>query len=151
MEAAAASAPVASPSAISTPISIGDAAAQSGVSAKMIRHYESLGLLASVARQSNGYRQYNERDIHTLRFIKRARDLGFSMAEIAELVSLWLNRRRTSVSVKRIAQTHADELTKRIEAMQAMQKTLANLIHCCHGDHRPDCPILEDLAGSAGA
>lgn len=132
---------------VSAPISIGDAAAQSGVSAKMIRHYESLGLLASVARQSNGYRQYNERDIHTLRFIKRARDLGFSMAEIAELVSLWLNRRRTSASVKRIAQTHADELTKRIEAMQAMQKTLANLIHCCHGDHRPDCPILEDLAG----
>lgn len=114
----------------------------------MIRHYESLGLLASVARQSNGYRQYNERDIHTLRFIKRARDLGFSMIEIAELVSLWLNRRRTSASVKRIAQTHADELAKRIEAMQAMQKTLANLIHCCQGDHRPDCPILEDLAGN---
>ena len=129
-------------------MSIGDAATLSGVSAKMIRHYESLGLLASVARQSNGYRQYNERDIHTLRFIKRARDLGFSMAEIAELVSLWLNRRRTSASVKRIAQIHADELAKRIEAMQAMQKTLANLIHCCHGDHRPDCPILEDLAGS---
>ena len=114
----------------------------------MIRHYESLGLFASVARQENGYRQYNERDIHTLRFIKRARDLGFSMAEITELVSLWRNRRRTSASVKRIAQTHADELTKRIEAMQAMQKTLANLIHCCHGDQRPDCPILEDLAGN---
>ena len=129
-------------------MSIGDAATLSGVSAKMIRHYESLGLLASVARQMNGYRQYNERDIHTLRFIKRARDLGFSMVEIAELVSLWLNRRRTSASVKRIAQIHADELAKRIEAMQAMQKTLANLIHCCHGDHRPDCPILEDLAGN---
>ncbi|MEO7253078.1 MAG: Cu(I)-responsive transcriptional regulator [Casimicrobium sp.] len=139
---------MASPSAISAPVSIGDAATLSGVSAKMIRHYESLGLLASVARQSNGYRQYNERDIHTLRFIKRARDLGFSMAEIAELVSLWLNRRRTSASVKRIAQIHADELAKRIEAMQAMQKTLEKLIHCCHGDHRPDCPILEDLAGS---
>ena len=129
-------------------MSIGDAATLSGVSAKMIRHYESLGLLASVVRQMNGYRQYNERDIHTLRFIKRARDLGFSMVEIAELVSLWLNRRRTSASVKRIAQIHADELAKRIEAMQAMQKTLANLIHCCHGDHRPDCPILEDLAGN---
>ena len=147
MGVAAESALVASVSGTSAPVSIGDAASQSGVSAKMIRHYESLGLLASVARQSNGYRQYNERDIHTLRFIKRARDLGFSMAEIAELVSLWLNRRRTSASVKRIAQTHADELTKRIEAMQAMQKTLANLIHCCHGDQRPDCPILEDLAG----
>ena len=140
---------MANPNVATGPTSIGDAAAQSGVSAKMIRHYESLGLLASVARQNNGYRQYNERDIHTLRFIKRARDLGFSMAEIAELVSLWLNRRRTSASVKRIAQTHAEELTKRIEAMQAMQKTLANLIHCCHGDQRPDCPILEDLAGIA--
>ena len=139
---------MANPNVATGPTSIGDASAASGVSAKMIRHYESLGLLASVARQSNGYRQYNERDIHTLRFIKRARDLGFSMAEIAELVSLWLNRRRTSASVKRIAQTHADELTKRIEAMQAMQKTLANLIHCCHGDQRPDCPILEDLAGT---
>jgi MerR family transcriptional regulator, copper efflux regulator len=127
--------------------SIGEASQRSGVSAKMIRHYESLGLLASVARQSNGYRQYSERDVHTLQFIKRARDLGFSMAEIAELVSLWLNRRRASASVKRIAQTHADELSKRIAAMQAMQQTLAHLIACCHGDQRPDCPILEDLAG----
>lgn len=115
----------------------------------MIRHYESLNLLATVARSDNGYRRYSERDIHTLQFIKRARDLGFSMAEIGELVSLWLNRRRASASVKRIAQTHANELTKRIEAMQAMQKTLANLIHCCHGDQRPDCPILEDLAGGS--
>ena len=139
--------PVASLTGAFVPVSIGDAAAQSGVSAKMIRHYESLGLLTSVARQSNGYRQYSERDIHTLRFIRRARDLGFSMAEIAELVSLWQNRRRTSASVKRIAQSHADDLARRIEAMQAMQRTLTHLIHCCHGDHRPECPILEDLAG----
>lgn len=138
--------PVASLTGAFVPVSIGDAAAQSGVSAKMIRHYESLGLLTSVARQSNGYRQYSERDIHTLRFIRRARDLGFSMAEIAELVSLWQNRRRTSASVKRIAQSHADDLARRIEAMQAMQRTLTHLIHCCHGDHRPECPILEDLA-----
>jgi MerR family copper efflux transcriptional regulator len=129
-------------------VSIGEAAQRSGVSAKMVRHYESLGLLASVARQSNGYRQYSERDIHTLRFIKRARDLGFSMAEIAELVGLWLNRRRASVSVKRIAQAHADDLSRRINEMQAMQQALQHLIHCCHGDQRPDCPILEDLAGS---
>ena len=114
----------------------------------MIRHYESLNLLASVARSDNGYRKYSERDIHTLRFIKRARDLGFSMAEIAELVSLWLNRRRASASVKRIAQAHADDLTRRIGEMQAMQQALTNLIRCCHGDQRPDCPILEDLAGS---
>lgn len=139
--------PVASLTGAFVPVSIGDAAAQSGVSAKMIRHYESLGLLTSVARQRNGYRQYSERDIHTLRFIRRARDLGFSMAEIAELVSLWQNRRRTSASVKRIAQAHADDLARRIEAMQAMQRTLTHLIHCCHGDHRPECPILEDLAG----
>lgn len=128
-------------------VSIGEAAQRCGVSAKMIRHYESLGLLASVARQSNGYRQYNDRDIHTLQFVKRARDLGFSMAEIAELVNLWLNRRRASASVKRIAQAHADDLSRRIGEMQAMQQALTNLIHCCHGDQRPDCPILEDLAG----
>lgn len=142
--AVVASAPVAE---TATFVSIGEAAQRSGVSAKMIRHYESLGLLASVARQSNGYRQYNDRDIHTLQFIKRARDLGFSMAEIAELVSLWLNRRRASASVKRIAQAHADDLSRRIGEMQAMQQALTNLIHCCHGDQRPDCPILEDLAG----
>ncbi len=132
-------------------VNIGEAAARSGVSAKMVRHYEALGLIAGVARRNNGYRQYSERDIHTLQFIKRARDLGFSMAEIAELVSLWQNRRRTSASVKRIAQAHADDLGKRIEAMQAMQKTLATLIHCCHGDQRPDCPILEDLSGNRDA
>ena len=130
-------------------VNIGDASKRSGVSAKMIRHYESLNLLASVARSDNGYRKYSERAIHTLRFIKRARDLGFSMAEIAELVSLWLNRRRASANVKRIAQTHADDLTRRIGEMQAMQQALTNLIHCCHGDQRPDCPILEDLAGEA--
>ena len=117
----------------------------------MIRHYESLGLLPAVARRLNGYRQYCERDIHTLQFIKRSRDLGFSMSEIAELVSLWRNRRRTSASVKRIAQAHADGLSKRIEAMQEMRNTLAHLIHCCHGDQRPDCPILEDLASPTHA
>ena len=131
----------------STGLSIGEAATQSGVSAKMIRHYEALGLLSGVARRDNGYRQYGPRDIHTLQFIKRARDLGFSMTEIAELVGLWQNRRRTSASVKRIAQSHADDLARRIEAMQAMQQTLTHLIHCCHGDHRPECPILADLAG----
>jgi MerR family copper efflux transcriptional regulator len=117
----------------------------------MVRHYESLGLLPRVGRTDSGYRQYSEAEVHTLRFIKRARELGFSMDEIAELVSLWQNRRRSSASVKRIAQRHADELAQRIEAMQAMQRTLAHLIHCCHGDDRPDCPILDDLSGKAHA
>jgi len=128
------------------PVNIGEAARLSGVSSKMVRHYESLGLLATVLRTDSGYRQYSEADVHTLRFIKRARDLGFSMAEIAELVGLWQNRRRASSSVRRIAQKHAEELGQKIAALQEMQKTLQHLIHCCHGDDRPDCPILEDLA-----
>jgi len=129
------------------PVNIGTAAELSGISAKMVRHYESLGLLPPVARTDNGYRQYNEVDVHTLRFIKRSRDLGFAMTEIAELVALWQNRRRTSASVKRIAQKHVDDLTARIAAMQSMQRTLRQLLHHCHGDERPDCPILDDLAG----
>ncbi len=133
------------------PMNIGQAAAQSGVSAKMLRHYESLGLLGKVRRTDSGYRQYSASDVHTLRFIKRSRDLGFSMAEIAELVNLWQNRRRASASVKRIAQKHVDDLTTRIEAMQAMQRSLKNLLHTCHGDERPDCPILDDLAGGRAA
>ncbi len=128
-------------------VNIGAAAQHSGVSAKMVRHYESLGLLGAVSRTGNGYRTYSQADVHTLSFIKRARDLGFSMTEIAELVSLWNNRRRTSASVKRIAQRHADELAQRIGALESMQRTLAHLIKCCHGDERPDCPILDDLAG----
>ncbi|RYX95380.1 MAG: Cu(I)-responsive transcriptional regulator [Comamonadaceae bacterium] len=128
------------------PVHIGAAAERSGVSAKMVRHYESLGLLPRVARTDSGYRQYSEAEVHTLRFIKRSRDLGFSMAEIAELVSLWHNRRRSSESVRRIAKRHADELAQRIAEMQTMQRTLAHLIDGCHGDGRPDCPILDDLA-----
>lgn len=130
------------------PVNIGEAARLSGVSAKMVRHYESLGLLPKVGRTDAGYRQYSEAEVHTLRFIKRSRELGFSMEEIAELVGLWQNRRRASASVRRIAQKHAQELAQRIEAMQGMQRTLQHLIHCCQGDDRPDCPILEDLAGA---
>jgi MerR family copper efflux transcriptional regulator len=129
-------------------MNIGEAARQSGVSTKMVRHYESLGLLPQVHRSDSGYRQYSEAEVHTLRFIKRARDLGFSMAEIAELVSLWQNRRRASASVRRIAQKHADDLARRIADMQAMQQTLTHLVDCCHGDERPECPILDDLAGA---
>ena len=131
------------------PVNIGTAARLSGVSAKMVRHYESLGLLPAVARTDGGYRQYSEAEVHTLRFIKRSRDLGFSMAEIGELVGLWQNRRRASASVRRIAEKHAEELAQKIAAMQGMQKTLKHLIHCCHGDERPECPILEDLAQGA--
>ncbi|NNU44725.1 MerR family DNA-binding protein [Ramlibacter sp. B156] len=112
----------------------------------MVRHYESLGLLPRVARTDSGYRLYSEADVHTLRFIKRGRDLGFSMEEIAELVGLWQNRRRASANVRRVAQKHAEDLAQRIAAMQEMQKTLQHLIHCCHGDERPECPILEELA-----
>lgn len=130
------------------PVNIGEAARQSGVSAKMLRHYESLGLLGKVARTDSGYRLYSPADVHTLRFIKRCRDLGFSMTEIGELVGLWQNRRRASSSVKKIAQKHLDELNARIAAMQAMQRTLSTLLDCCHGDGRPDCPILDDLAGA---
>jgi MerR family transcriptional regulator, copper efflux regulator len=128
------------------PVNIGVAARLSGVSAKMVRHYEGLGLLARVARTDSGYRQYSENDVHTLRFIKRARDLGFSMDEIGELVGLWQNRRRASANVRKVAQKHAQDLAQRIAAMQEMQRTLQHLIHCCHGDERPECPILEELA-----
>ena len=131
------------------PANIGTAAGLSGISAKMLRHYESLGLLGEVHRSDGGYRQYTEADVHTLRFIKRSRDLGFSMVEIGELVDLWRNRSRASAQVKRIAQHHVDELGARIEAMQAMQRSLNDLLHHCHGDDRPECPILDDLAGAA--
>jgi MerR family copper efflux transcriptional regulator len=128
------------------PVHIGRAAALSGVSAKMVRHYESLGLLAPVGRTDSGYRLYSASDVHTLRFIKRARDLGFSIPDIGELVGLWHNQQRSSAQVKQIAQRHAEALHRRIEQLQAMERSLQHLTHCCHGDDRPDCPILDDLA-----
>jgi MerR family copper efflux transcriptional regulator len=132
-------------------LNIGEAARRSGVSAKMVRHYESLGLLPAVHRTESGYRQYGDREVHTLRFIRRARDLGFSMAQIGDLLKLWQNRRRTSHEVHRIAQQHVDELTRKLQEMEAMRRTLQHLIDCCHGDERPDCPILDELgAGSHG-
>jgi Cu(I)-responsive transcriptional regulator len=132
------------------PVPIGEAARASGVSAKMVRHYEALGLLGAVARSDGGYRLYGAADIHTLRFIKRARALGFSMDEIAELVGLWHDRQRASSEVKRIAAQHLDELENRIQALQDMRQTLQKLVHCCHGDDRPDCPILDELEGKPG-
>jgi MerR family copper efflux transcriptional regulator len=128
------------------PVNIGTAARLSGISSKMLRHYEALGLLGAVARTDSNYRQYSLADVHTLRFIRRARDMGFGLDAITELVSLWHNRRRSSASVQRIAQKHLDELNQRIEALQAMQRTLGALLCHCPGDDRPDCPILDDLA-----
>ena len=132
----------------SWPVPIGEAARRAGVSARMVRHYESLGLLPAVGRTDSGYRQYTGADVHALRFIGRARTLGFSMEEIRELLGLWQDKGRASASVKRIAQAHIDDLAARIAAMQAMQRTLQSLVHCCHGDQRPDCPILDDLAAA---
>jgi MerR family transcriptional regulator, copper efflux regulator len=131
-------------------MNIGEAAQRSGVSAKMARHYESLGLLPAVARTDAGYRQYGDKEVHTLRFIRRARDLGFSMAEIAELLKLWQNQRRSSASVKKIAQRHLAEIDAKMAEMAAMRKTLQHLVHCCSGDERPDCPIIDELAQQCG-
>lgn len=130
----------------SWPVNIGTAARLSGISPKMLRHYESLGLLGKVNRTGSNYRQYALADVHTLRFIRRSRDMGFGLDEIAELVSLWHNRKRSSASVKRIAQKHLDDLNQRIEALQAMQRTLGALLNLCPGNGRPECPILDDLA-----
>ena len=131
----------------SGPFNIGKAAARSGVSPKMIRHYESLDLLPTVHRTEAGYRQYGDREVHTLSFIRRGRALGFSMAEIAELLKLWQNKRRASADVKRIALAHVADLERRIAEMAEMKQTLTHLAHCCQGNSRPDCPILSELAG----
>lgn len=124
--------------------SIGRAAELSGVTPKMIRHYESLGLVHRAARTAGDYRVYTVQDIHTLRFIRRARDLGFSMNEIAELLGLWRNRRRASTNVKRLALKHVAELDGKIKELKSMRMALADLAAHCHGDARPDCPILDD-------
>jgi MerR family transcriptional regulator, copper efflux regulator len=128
-------------------MNISAASQASGVSAKMIRHYESLGLVPGVRRSASGYREYDEATVHVLRFIRRARDLGFDTHEIAALLALWRNKRRSSAEVKRIATQHVQALEQRIAALQSMQRTLAHLAHCCQGDERPDCPILDDLSG----
>jgi Cu(I)-responsive transcriptional regulator len=130
---------------------IGDASSASGVSAKMIRHYESLGLLPEPMRTASGYRIYDDTDVHTLRFIRRARDLGFSMKEVEQLLSLWRNRRRASGDVRKVAQAHIADLDRRIAELQEMRRTLEHLVDHCRGDHRPECPILDDLADQTGA
>jgi MerR family transcriptional regulator, copper efflux regulator len=126
---------------------IGEAARLTGVSAKMIRHYESIGLIPAAGRTFAGYRLYADSDLHRLRFIKRARTLGFAVPQIEVLLSLWGDPRRASRDVKRLAQAHADELETRIRELQSMQRVLRHLAQRCHGDDRPDCPVLDDLAG----
>jgi MerR family transcriptional regulator, copper efflux regulator len=130
---------------------ISQAAEASGVSAKMIRHYEEIGLIPKVGRTLAGYRLYREPDVHVLRFVRRSRDLGFSVKEIEALLGLWTNRRRASGDVKRLAQKHIADLDAKIAEMQAMRGTLQALAEHCHGDGRPDCPILDDLAGPSGS
>lgn len=133
-------------------MNIGEAAKASGVSAKMIRHYETVGLFPEPDRTDSGYRQYSEKEVQTLRFIRQARDLGFSLEQIAELLALWQNRRRPSRQVKALAEAHIKELEEKRQEIESMKATLQHLVHCCHGDDRPDCPILETLSnqGMAG-
>ncbi|MGM9488034.1 Cu(I)-responsive transcriptional regulator [Ideonella sp. YS5] len=126
-------------------MNIGQAAKASGVSAKMIRHYESVGLFPEATRTESGYRQYTDSEVNTLRFIRQSRDLGFSIEQIRELLGLWQNRRRSSRQVRALAQAHIEELDAKLKELQAMKATLEHLVHCCHGDDRPDCPIIESL------
>lgn len=129
-------------------VTIGEASAKTGVSAKMIRHYEEIGLLPKSKRTESGYRVYKEDDLHNLIFIKRARALGFSMVQIKKLMNLWLNKSRKSADVKKITQEHIDELQKKLEETQQMLKALKEISSCCHGDQRAECPILENLGKS---
>lgn len=126
-------------------MNIGQAAKASGVSAKMIRYYEQTGLIPAADRKESGYRDYSANDVHMLRFIRRARDLGFSVAEIGDLLNLWRDETRQSAEVKRLAQGHIDALEKKIADMQDMAHTLTMLVNACQGDHRPHCPILQRL------
>ncbi len=129
-------------------MNIGLAAKQSGISAKMIRYYESIGLIGPAVRTDSGYRVYSDQDLHTLRFVRRARDLGFSVEQMNELLALWKDRSRASADVKRIALEHVGELERKAEALREMAATLKHLAQHCHGDERPDCPILENLGCS---
>ena len=127
---------------------IGEAARRSGVPAKSIRYYESVGLIAPAVRSDSGYRVYAAKDVEQLRFIQRARSLGFSVAEVADLLALWDDRARASSQVKRLAEQHLSRIDDKIEELRSIRATLDHLIERCHGDDRPDCPILDDLAGT---
>lgn len=130
-------------------MNIGDAAKASGISAKMIRYYETIGLIGKATRAESGYRHYSQADVHTLSFIRRARDLGFTVEQIGELLALWRDRSRASADVKRLALEHVAALEHKAAELQTMSRTLRSLAARCHGDDRPDCPIVEDLAEAA--
>lgn len=136
---------------MSQQMNIGEAARSSGVSAKMVRHYEEIGLIPAAQRTLAGYRVYSTNDVHTLRFIRQARNLGFSMAEIQKLLALWQDRKRPSRKVKELAAAHIRELDERIAEMQNMKRTLETLMAKCHGDEHPDCPILQGLEKNLSA
>lgn len=127
-------------------MNIGQASRASGVSQRMIRHYEAIGLIPKAARRDSGYRDYDERDVHTLRFIARARDLGFPIEEIGKLLALWRDRSRASAEVKQLALARVEELKRKERDLREMRRTLETLADACHGDDRPDCPIIEQLA-----
>jgi len=127
---------------------IGAVAQQTGVSAKTIRYYESTGLIPAAERAPNGYRMYGERAVHLLRFVKRARDLGFSVEKVGALLALWADEKRASAEVKKLANAHLADIEQKISELQELRKTMRSLINSCHGDQRSDCPILEDLAAS---
>jgi len=126
-------------------MNIGEAAKHSGLTAKMIRYYESIGLIQAAGRSDNGYRHYSAQDLHRLAFIKRSRDLGFSLEEVGKLLTLWQDRQRASADVKALAGAHIVELNRKIEELAGLRDTLQELVETCHGDDRPDCPILKDL------
>ncbi len=128
-------------------MNIGQAARQSNVSAKTIRYYESIGLIAPASRTESGYRTYSEKDVQTLSFIHHARNLGFSVKDVSMLLDLWRDQKRASADVKALATAHIAAVDRKIEELQRMRDTLLDLTHRCHGDDRPDCPILEGLAG----
>lgn len=126
-------------------MNIGQAAKKSGLSAKMIRYYESIDLISPAGRSANGYRHYGEDDLHRLAFIKRSRDMGFSLEEVSRLLTLWQDRQRASADVKALADAHIDALDRKIAELIGLRDTLKTLVDSCQGDDRPDCPILKDL------
>lgn len=129
-------------------MNIGNAAAESGVSAKTIRYYESIGLITEPPRTGGGYRDYGPADVQTLKFVHRARALGFAIKDVSELLNLWQDRSRASADVKALTERHIEEIDKRIAELKSMRRTLDHLARRCHGDDRPECPIIDDLAGS---
>jgi len=128
-------------------MNIGQAAKASGLTAKMLRYYERIGLLAPAGRTDSGYRQYGAEDLRVLAFVRRSRELGFSLEEIRQLLSLWQDRQRASADVKALAKRHIAELDLKIAELTRLRSTLGELVSCCHGDASPECPILDSLGG----